>query len=58
MAFAATRCPDETHFYAASLEDPADFVPDVHHHHDEKLPWIHLEDGLAVVDPSERDGTD
>jgi hypothetical protein len=57
MAYASTRRPEQTDFYAASLEDPADFTPTSHDHADEKLPWIHLADGLPAERP-ERHGTD
>lgn len=46
MAFEHDEQPDEIHFYAASLENPADFAPQYHVHCAEKLPWIKLADGL------------
>ena len=46
IAFESDRWPDETHLYAASLEDPATFTPQFHVHVAEKLPWIKLADGL------------
>lgn len=46
MAFRAERFPDEIHFYAATLDQPALYVPTRHHFLNEKLPWIHLADGL------------
>ncbi|HEY1385648.1 MAG TPA: GFA family protein [Dongiaceae bacterium] len=46
MAFESARWPDETHFYAASLENPRDFAPQFHVHCAEQLPWIKLDDGL------------
>ncbi len=46
MAYASAHRPDQTDFYAASLENPADFAPEAHVHFAEKLPWIHLSDGL------------
>ncbi len=46
MAYAWDGLPDETHFYAASLDDPADFSPEEHHFHDEKLPWFDMSDDL------------
>lgn len=48
VAFESDAFPDEIHFYAASLGDPADFAPQRHVHADEQLPWIHLNDGLPV----------
>ncbi len=49
MGYASTAYPGETHFFAASLADPADFAPSVHVHWDERLPWVRLGDGLKVV---------
>lgn len=46
IAFESDRWPDETHLYAASLEDARDFTPQFHVHVAEKLPWINLADGL------------
>ena len=58
MAHASARHPDRTDFYAASLENPSDFAPDMHVHVSEKLPWIHLGDQLPRHSGAERDGTD
>ena len=46
VAYAADRYPDEIHFYAALLDDAADFAPQGHVHWDERLPWVHLADDL------------
>ncbi|WP_299620250.1 GFA family protein [Pelagibius sp.] len=46
IAYESDRWPDETHFYAAGLETPEDFVPDFHVHWAERLPWVHLDDDL------------
>lgn len=46
MAYETDRLPDETHFYAASLEDSAGFAPQFHVHWAERVPWIELSDGL------------
>lgn len=48
MAFRSTRWPGETHFYAASLEEPARYRPTLHVHWAEHLPWVQLADGLPV----------
>ncbi len=37
---------DETHLYAASLQDMAQYVPTAHVHYDEHLPWAETNDGL------------
>jgi hypothetical protein len=46
MSYRSTRFPDEIHFYAASLDDPAAYAPENHVFTAEALPWIHLADGL------------
>lgn len=46
MAFEADRYSHEIHLYAASLEDPAGYVPDFHVHWAERVPWIALSDDL------------
>ena len=46
IAFESERWRDETHFYAASLENPGDVIPQFHVHVAEELPWIKLDDGL------------
>ena len=42
MFFRSERYPDETHFYAALLEDPAVVEPTEQFHTGEMLPWIHM----------------
>ncbi len=44
--YRSARFPNETHFYAALLDHPADIEPRAHFHADEMLSWIHLSDGL------------
>ena len=46
LSFESTRWPGEVHLYAASLDDPSDYVPDLHCHHAEHLPWLHIADDL------------
>jgi hypothetical protein len=46
MTYRSTRYPSETHFYAATLDDPTAYAPENHVHTNEQLPWIHLSDGL------------
>ena len=38
--------PDETHLYAASLDDPNLYRPTAHIFWSERLPWIELSDDL------------
>ena len=46
LFFRSTRWPDETHFYAALLDEPGSVEPGAHYHASEKLAWIHLGDTL------------
>ncbi|NUB46634.1 GFA family protein [Fertoebacter nigrum] len=46
MAFRAERFPGEMHFYAATLDAPETFQPTRHYFAAERLPWVHLADGL------------
>ncbi len=39
VAYETRQLPHEIHFYAALLDDPADFEPGVNFHWDEHLPW-------------------
>ena len=46
VAYQSTDFPDEIHFYAALLDDPAQYHPTVHVHSGEQVPWITLGDAL------------
>jgi len=46
VAYRSDRFPDEIHFYAASLDDPAVVTPQFHVYWSERLPWIELADSL------------
>ena len=46
MSFESTAWPGEIHLYAASLDDPQTYTPDLHCHHDEHLHWLKIEDTL------------
>ena len=46
MTYQFEGWPDETHLYAASLEDPAQFEPKAHFHWAEKLDWLTFDDDL------------
>ena len=46
MSFESTRWPGELHLYGVSLDNPEDYVPDLHCHHAERLAWLHVEDDL------------
>lgn len=47
MSYQSTRWPDETHLYAASLDDPGAFVPTAHYHWDERVDWLDIRDNLT-----------
>lgn len=49
MAYRTDRAPGECHFYAATLDDPTRFTPAHHDFLDERLPWVHLADGLPAL---------
>ena len=46
MSFESTRWPGELHLYAASLDDPEAYTPELHCHHDEHLSWLKTSDDL------------
>lgn len=50
LIFESTRWPDETHLFAATLDDPDLFVPRAHFHAEEHLGWFVIEDGLRRFD--------
>jgi hypothetical protein len=52
LAYRSDRFPDEIHFYAASLDDPASVTPQCHVYWSEKLPWITCDDGLPRYERS------
>ncbi len=46
MSFESTKWPDEIHLYAASLDDPSLYKPQMHSHWDERLSWSAWQDDL------------
>lgn len=48
MAYKSTRWSGETHFFAATLDQPWVYRPTGHSNYSERVPWIHLADGLPV----------
>lgn len=46
MFYASHHYPDETHFYAALLDDPNSVRPSCQFHRAEQLAWLHLSDAL------------
>ncbi|RVT84158.1 GFA family protein [Rhodobacteraceae bacterium CCMM004] len=50
MAYATDDLPGQTHFYAATLADPAGFAPERHDFWGERLAWLPLADDLPKHD--------
>ena len=46
MTYQNTLWPDETHLYAATMDDPSAFRPQAHFHYGERLPWLRIDDEL------------
>ena len=46
VLFRSDRWPDETHLYAATLNDPDQFKPEAHYHYAERVPWLTVTDDL------------
>ena len=46
MSFETSVFPEETHLYAASLENPKIYQPTAHLYWSERLPWVEFNDGL------------
>jgi len=46
VAYEGERWPDEVHLLVATLDDPAALPPRGHVYVGQKLPWVHLADGL------------
>lgn len=57
MTYQFAGWPDETHLYAATLDDPTRFVPEAHYHFAERVPWIEVADTLPRY-PGSADTTD
>ncbi|WP_291835095.1 GFA family protein [Limimaricola sp.] len=53
LSFASARWPGETHFLAATLEDPADFQPTDHFYSNEGLHWAPIADALPRHEAAE-----
>ena len=47
MAYRNQILPGEMHFYAATLDVPDAFQPTRHDFWAERMPWVHLSDGLV-----------
>jgi hypothetical protein len=56
LTYQGERWPDEVHILAGTLDDPAAIKPQIHVHVAEKVPWVHLSDGLPRYGRLPRDG--
>jgi hypothetical protein len=54
ISYESDRAGDELHLYVCTLDDPAHFVPTVHVHYAEHLPWFDVHDSLPRFDGSGR----
>jgi hypothetical protein len=55
LTYQAERYPGEVHVYLCTLDRPQDFVPQVHVHAGEQLPWLRLADDLPRYHTTTRD---
>jgi len=46
LSFESARWPGELHLYPVTLDDPTDYVPDLHCYVAERLEWLHISDDL------------
>src|SRR5476651_623360 len=46
LTFESTRWPDDVHLMVGNFDAPGDFAPQCHVFAGERLPWLHLGDGL------------
>ena len=44
LSFISSRWPGEVHLYAATLDDPSGYSPDLHCYTSEHLDWLNIED--------------
>ncbi len=56
MTYQFDGWPDETHLYAATLDEPGRFVPQAHYHYAERLPWLFISDDLPKYSASAEAG--
>lgn len=49
LTFVSDRWKDEVHILVGTFDDPATLVPRAHVYVRDKLPWVHLGDGLKFA---------
>lgn len=50
LAYEDERLPGHVYFYLGSMDRPQDFRPTLHAYVSQKLPYVHLGDGLPQLD--------
>ena len=48
ISFRSTKMSDVMHFFLAAMDKPEDLKPTLHVAIEEKLPWLHINDGLPT----------
>ncbi len=48
LSFRSDKMSGVMHFYVAAMDRPEAFQPSLHVAHEERLPWLKLDDGLPV----------
>jgi len=56
LTYEGERWPGELHILAATLDDPGLIKPQAHVYVGQKLPWVHLSDGLPRFRTLPREG--
>lgn len=56
LSYEGARWPDEVHVIAGTLDDPAAVTPRAHVYVGQKLPWVHISDGLPRFRTVAREG--
>ena len=56
LTYEGERWPGELHILAATLDDPGLITPQAHVYVGQKLPWVHLSDGLPRFRTLPREG--
>ena len=56
LSYEGERWPGEIHIFAATLDDPGLITPQAHVYVGQKLPWVHLSDGLPRFRTLPREG--
>jgi len=55
LYYASGRWPENIHLFVGTFDVPAGFSPQVHVYAGERLPWVHLDDGLPEFEKTPPD---